>query len=108
MESAGMDTPPPAGSYALLGEAARKHYFAFYKHIFAGQGRALDRKTRELVAIAASLAVNCNNCLDGHIKKARQSGATEAEIAEVVEVTLAVSAAAIVDRADGCAARLGT
>ena len=108
MESSDIDANPSEGSYALLGDGARQHYFAFYKHIFSHKEKALDRKTRELVAVAAALAFNCHNCLDGHIKKARLSGATEAQIAEVVEVTLAVSAAAVVDRADGAAARLRT
>lgn len=99
---------PPPGSYALLGADARRHYLSFYKHIFAAEGRALDRKTRELVAIAAALALNAGSNLDGHLRKARQYGATEAEIGEVVEVTLGVGAATIVDRADGASARLGT
>jgi hypothetical protein len=32
--------------------------------------RCLDRKTKELIAIAASLAAKCQGCLEGHIRKA--------------------------------------
>ena len=97
----------PVSSYALLGDQAKGIYFSFYKDTYKEQGAALDRKTKELIAIAASLAANCPNCLDGHIKKALKDGATREEISETIQVTLGVAAAAIVDRSDLAGARLG-
>lgn len=100
-------TDRPVKSYALLADQAKSIYFEFYKDTYREKGAALDRKTKELVAIAASLALNCPNCLDGHIKKALKDGATREEISETIQVTLGVGAAAIVDRSDMAGFRLG-
>lgn len=98
---------PGPRSYALLADEAKRIYFEFYKDTYREKGAALDRRTKELVAIAAALALNCPNCLDGHIKKALKDGATREEISEVIQVTLGVAAATIVDRSDLAGARLG-
>lgn len=98
---------PAAKSYALLDAAIKAPYLEFYRVTYQSKGAALDRKTKELIAIAASLALNCQGCLDGHIKKALKDGATREEISETIAVTLGVSAASIVDRSDLAGARLG-
>lgn len=46
----------------------------------------LCEKTKELIAIGASIAANCQPCLDYHADKAREHGAGESEIAEAIEV----------------------
>lgn len=46
----------------------------------------LDEKTRELVAIGASITANCQPCLDYHLAKAREAGAAEAELHAAIEV----------------------
>lgn len=46
----------------------------------------LDEKTKELIAIAASFTANCHPCLDYHVDKARQLGATQEEMLEAVEI----------------------
>jgi len=48
----------------------------------------LDRKTKELIAIAASLATHCKGCLEGHIKKALKAGATKEELSETIAITM--------------------
>lgn len=56
---------------------------------FAGRvygGPALDRKTKELIAVAASSVGRCPHCTDGHLAGAKEAGATEAEIAEALAV----------------------
>ena len=40
----------------------------------------MDTKTKELIAIGASITANCMPCLDFHIAKAREYGATEEEL----------------------------
>jgi AhpD family alkylhydroperoxidase len=40
----------------------------------------MDSKTKELIAIGASITANCIPCLDFHITKAREYGATEKEL----------------------------
>ncbi len=46
----------------------------------------LDNRTRELIAIGASLTANCQPCLQFHVTKAIESGADEQEIAEAIEI----------------------
>lgn len=97
---------PQAKSYALLDSGIKAPYLEFYKVTYTSKEAVLDRKMKELIAIAASLAMNCQGCLDGHIKKALKDGATREEISETIAVTLGVAAAAIVDRSDLAGARL--
>lgn len=92
-------------SYALIDPEIMKPYVRFYKATY--ERGHLDRKTKELVAIAASLVSGCRGCLNGHLKKAIKFGATRGEISETIAVTLGVNAAAIVDRSDIAAADLG-
>jgi AhpD family alkylhydroperoxidase len=97
---------PQAKSYALLDTGIKAPYLEFYKVTYNSKGAVLDRKTKELIAIGAALALNCQGCLDGHIKKALKDGATREEISETIAVTLGVAAAAIVDRSDLAGARM--
>ena len=85
-------------SYALMTPAIKKAYMAFYKCTYGGG--ELDLLTKEYVAIGAALALGCKGCLEGHMKKAKKLGATSAQIAEIVGVTLGVAGATIVDRSD--------
>lgn len=85
-------------SYALLTPDLKQLYMGFYKATY-GKSK-LDIKTKEFVAIAAALTSGCKGCLEGHLKKAKKEGATSDEIAEVIAITLGVSAATIVDRSD--------
>lgn len=50
----------------------------------------MDDKSKELIAIGASLTANCHPCLQYHVGKARELGVGEQEIAEAVEVGKAV------------------
>ena len=92
-------------SYALIEPEIMIPYMRFYKATY--ERGHLDRKTKELVAIAASLVSGCKGCLEGHLKKAIKFGATRGEISETVAVTLGVNAAAIVDKSDIACANLG-
>ncbi len=48
----------------------------------------LSQKEKGLVAVAASIASGCLPCTTHHLKAARETGATEAEIGEVMEIAL--------------------
>ncbi|MBN1699951.1 MAG: carboxymuconolactone decarboxylase family protein [Spirochaetales bacterium] len=48
--------------------------------------RVLPKRTKELVAVGISIAINCESCMEWHIGEALRSGAKEAEILEVIEV----------------------
>jgi AhpD family alkylhydroperoxidase len=47
---------------------------------------ALDERTKELVAVGASITANCGPCLEYHTRKAREAGADGAEIAQAADV----------------------
>ena len=85
-------------SYTMVDPRMRKIYFQFYQETY--KSSVLDRKTKELIAIAASLATHCHGCLEGHIKKALKYGATKEELSETIAITMGVGAASIVDLTD--------
>ena len=89
---------PQPSSYTMVDPRFREIYFQFYKETY--KPSVLDRKTKELVAIAASLATKCQGCLEGHIKNALKFGATREEISESIAIAIGVNAAAIVDQTD--------
>ena len=47
---------------------------------------ALSKKHKELVAVGISVVINCESCMEWHISQAAQTGATEKEILEALEV----------------------
>lgn len=97
--------PEQTGSYSMVDPRFREIYFQFYKETY--KPSVLDRKTKELVAISASLAAKCQGCLEGHIKKALKFGASREEISEAIAIAIGVNAAAIVDLSDIAADNLG-
>ena len=46
---------------------------------------AIDNKTKELIAVGASITANCQPCLQYHKNKALEFGADAGEIAEAIE-----------------------
>jgi AhpD family alkylhydroperoxidase len=50
------------------------------------QPGALDAKTKELIYLAVSVANGCHYCSASHAALAGKKGATEAELAEMVEI----------------------
>lgn len=91
-------------SYTMVEPRMRKIYFQFYKATY--RKSQLDRKTKELISIAASLGFRCEGCLRGHINKALESGATQEEISEAIAITMGVAAASVVDQTDAAAEKL--
>jgi len=47
---------------------------------------ALPRKTKELIAVGASVVLDCESCMEWHITQAARAGATRGEIFEAIEV----------------------
>jgi AhpD family alkylhydroperoxidase len=100
-------TPEPKPgwpSYTMVEERMKKIYFEFYQETY--KKSKIDRKTKELIAIAASLGFKCQGCLNGHIKKAQKFGATPEEISEAIAITMGVAAASVVDVTDIAAEHL--
>jgi AhpD family alkylhydroperoxidase len=100
------EAKPQPTSYTMVAPRFREIYFQFYKETY--KPSVLDRKTKELVAIGASLAAKCQGCLEGHIKKALKLGASREEISETIAIAIGVNAASIVDLTDIAAENLGT
>ena len=48
---------------------------------------ALDRKTKELIALAIGVAEGCDGCVASHGQAAARAGATRQEAAEAIGVT---------------------
>jgi len=101
-----MTPEPQAGwpSYTMVEDRMKKIYFEFYRETYAKS--KIDRKTKELIAIAASLGFKCQGCLNGHIKKAKKFGASAEEISEAVSIAMGVAAASVVDLTDIAAEHL--
>jgi len=57
---------------------------------------AIPRKYKELMALAVALTTQCPYCIEIHVKKARETGASEPEIAEAVVVAAALRAGAAI------------
>lgn len=55
------------------------------------QDGALDRKTKELMALAVSIALRCEGCIAAHTHDAIEAGAERAEILEAIGVAILMS-----------------
>lgn len=71
---------------------AFRAFLEFDDKVFA-EG-ALPAKTKELIALAVAQVTQCPWCIDAHAKRAVKANATDAEIAEVGFVAMAMAAGA--------------
>ena len=74
--------------------AAQEAYQA-WKNTAMAAG-ALDKKTKELMALSAACAIQCEYCIDSHSQKAKAYGATEQEIVETIQGATVVKAGATI------------
>jgi len=51
----------------------------------------LTKKQKELIAIGISVVINCESCMEWHIKQAIDDGNTVGEIIEAIEVGIEMS-----------------
>jgi len=54
--------------------------------------KALDAKTKELIALAVSIAVRCDDCVAFHTKAAVEHGATREEVLETLGMAIYMGA----------------
>ncbi len=52
---------------------------------------AMKKKEKELIAIGISVTMNCESCMEWHIKQALDDGANPEEIIEAIEVGIEMS-----------------
>lgn len=74
-----LGTPEVMTAFSAMAEAATK----------AG---ALDVKTKELIALAISVAIRCDDCIGFHVKAALDLGATREEIVETLGMAIYMGA----------------
>ena len=54
----------------------------------AGRDGALDRKTKELIALAIAIAARCDGCIGFHMEALVRLGATRQEVEETLGMTI--------------------
>jgi AhpD family alkylhydroperoxidase len=54
--------------------------------------KALDGKTKELIALAIAVAVRCDDCIGFHVKAAVEQGASRDEVAETLGMAIYMGA----------------
>ncbi len=57
---------------------------------------ALDAKTKELMGLAASMVLRCNDCIFYHIDRSVQEGASRQEIYETFNIALIVGGSIVI------------
>ena len=65
-----------------------KRFFAL-DHDAYGEG-ALPQKVKELIGLASSTVLRCNDCISYHLTEALDRGATKEEILETLTIALVV------------------
>lgn len=56
----------------------------------------LDGKTKELLGLAASMVLRCDDCIAYHVDQAVRAGATDAELFETFDVALIVGGSIVI------------
>ena len=79
------------GGLGLMQRVLSRRPEVFVPHVLEGEHvyehpHAIDAKTAELAAVAASAALMCEFCLDAHMRAAESKGATRDEIFDVLLV----------------------
>lgn len=64
----------------------------FSKAVFAPG--ALDKQTKQLIAVAVAHVTQCPWCIEGHVKAARREGASNEQIMEAIWVAAEMRAGA--------------
>jgi AhpD family alkylhydroperoxidase len=58
----------------------------------ASASKALDAKTKELIALGIAVAVRCDDCIAFHVKAAVEHGATRDEVSETLGMAIYMGA----------------
>lgn len=86
------DTKQPRDYLRSLKKDYLDAFGAFNSKVF--EEGAISKKNKELIAIACAHITHCPYCIDGHVKRAKEIGATDEEIAESIFVAMAMAAGA--------------
>jgi AhpD family alkylhydroperoxidase len=88
--------PKPTRAHAerrhALAPAADDAFKAFQEAVFADG--ALDKRTKQLIAVAVAHVTQCPWCIQGHVKAARRAGASDEQVMEAIWVAAEMRAGA--------------
>jgi len=84
------------GELGFLLNMLKKRPGTFNPYVLKGisvynEPAVLDRKTAELAAVAAATALRCEHCVDAHINRALEEGASLDEVLDVILIAGAIS-----------------
>jgi AhpD family alkylhydroperoxidase len=71
-----------------------KRFFALDAKTY--EAGALDEKTKELLGLAVSMALRCDDCIAYHLIQAKDKGASNAEVFETFTVALVVGGSIVI------------
>jgi len=71
-----------------------KRFFALDERVY--RDGALNRKVKELLGLASSLVLRCDDCVAYHIVEARDAGASTEEIWETFSIALVVGGSIVI------------
>lgn len=57
---------------------------------------ALDRPTKELLGLVASMVLRCNDCIDYHLQQCVELGVTDEELDDAMNVALVVGGSIVI------------
>lgn len=57
---------------------------------------ALDRPTKELLGLVASMVLRCNDCIDYHLQQCVELGVTDDELDDAMNVALVVGGSIVI------------
>lgn len=62
----------------------------------AYKGGALDKKTKEMMGLVASMVLRCNDCIDYHVLECIKVGVSDQEMYEVFNIALIVGGSIVI------------
>jgi AhpD family alkylhydroperoxidase len=71
-----------------------KRFFALDSQVY--RAGALTAQTKELLGLAVSLALRCDDCISYHLIQAKEAGAGRAEIFETFSIALLVGGSIVI------------
>jgi len=82
------------GHARTAGTTTTRRFFALDDAAY--RDGALDARTKELIGLAASMVLRCDDCIAYHVDRCVSLGATDAELFEVFDVALIVGGSIVI------------
>jgi len=76
------------------GNLGIKRFFALDEQAY--HSGALPVKTKELLGLAASAVLRCNDCISYHLIRCREAGVTREELQEALSIALVVGGSVVI------------